>query len=57
VVLFLSETFVLGQPTDRWEIRRCELFDLNALPPELGAGYRRRLQEYGAGQWPYVGRW
>jgi 8-oxo-dGTP pyrophosphatase MutT (NUDIX family) len=57
VVLFLSETFVLGQPTDRWEIQRCESFDLSALPPELGVSYRRRLQEYGARQWPYGGRW
>jgi 8-oxo-dGTP pyrophosphatase MutT (NUDIX family) len=57
IALFLSEDFVLEQPTDRWEIAACELFDLRALPDGLSSGYRRRIGEYFAGDSPYVGRW
>jgi 8-oxo-dGTP pyrophosphatase MutT (NUDIX family) len=57
IALFVSEHFVLEQPTDRWEIAACEFFDLHALPDGLSGGYRRRISEYFAGNAPYVGRW
>jgi ADP-ribose pyrophosphatase YjhB (NUDIX family) len=50
VALFLSEEFEVGQPTDKWEIQSRAAFVLNQLPADLGAGYRRRVNEYLAGQ-------
>ena len=50
VALFLSEDFVLEQPTDQWEIHSCVAFRLDELPTDLGAGYRRRVTEYLAGR-------
>lgn len=57
IVLFLSEDFVLEQPTDRWEIQACAFFDLHALPEGLSGGYRRRIGEYFEGNAPYLERW
>lgn len=45
IALFLSEDFVLEQPTDRWEIQECRSFPLAAIPQGLGPGYRRRIGE------------
>lgn len=57
IALFLSEDFVLEQASDRWEIQSCQTFALEALPPDLGAGYVRRLGDYQENRPPYVQRW
>jgi ADP-ribose pyrophosphatase YjhB (NUDIX family) len=57
VITFYADQFVQEQPTDRWEIAEVRTFPLDALPPGLSAGYRRRIGDYLAGNAPYTGVW
>jgi 8-oxo-dGTP pyrophosphatase MutT (NUDIX family) len=57
VLVFYSEQFQLTEATDRWEIAEVRLFPLDQLPRDLLAGYRRRLDDYQAGQGPYAKAW
>lgn len=49
VALFVSESYRLVQPTDRWEIEGRALFSLEALPPSEDGTLRHRIWEYQAG--------
>ncbi|HUH99177.1 MAG TPA: hypothetical protein VLZ89_17595, partial [Anaerolineales bacterium] len=56
-VLFLCTDFTTGAEHDR-EIAEGRFFPLNALPADLIAGHRRRLEEYQAGlSHPQFGKW
>jgi ADP-ribose pyrophosphatase YjhB (NUDIX family) len=48
IALFLSEDFTVKDKRDS-EIAEKKFFPLDNLPKSLGAGHRRRLQEYQAG--------
>lgn len=57
IAVFYSETFTLQKPTDRWEIAERGTFRLSALPADLSPGCLRRIQDYQAGNGPYMGKW
>jgi ADP-ribose pyrophosphatase YjhB (NUDIX family) len=57
VITFFAHEFVQEQATDRWEIAEARAFPLHELPAGLTAGYRRRIQDYLAGNAPYTGVW
>lgn len=57
VITFYATDFVQEQATDRWEIAEVRAFPLHALPDGLTSGYRRRIQDYLAGNAPYTGVW
>ncbi|HXF60026.1 MAG TPA: NUDIX domain-containing protein [Caldilineaceae bacterium] len=57
VLTFVSRSFRLERPTDRWEIADRAAFPLDDLPADVTAGTRRRIEEYRAGEWPLLGRW
>jgi hypothetical protein len=52
----VCDEFELGGRTDR-EIEAFQFFALDALPPDLSPGTRRRLVEYAAGGTPRLARW
>ncbi len=56
-ILLLSSDFdIVGQPDD--EIADARLFSLDALPEELLAAHRRKVEEYRAGlEQPVLGKW
>ena len=56
-ILFLSTDFTVGRKQDR-EIAEMRWFPLNALPPGLWPGHRKRLEEYLARRNPpQYGEW
>lgn len=57
VLTFVSRSFRLERPSDRWEIADCAAFPLNDLPADVTAGTRRRIEEYRAREWPVLGMW
>lgn len=57
VLTYVSESFRLGTPTDRWEIAECRLYPVDQLPQDATAGTRRRVQEFLTGGGPYSGAW
>lgn len=57
VAIFVSRDFDWRPPARNNEIARAEWFPLDALPPEVSAGTRRRLAEVRQGCRPRAGRW
>jgi 8-oxo-dGTP pyrophosphatase MutT (NUDIX family) len=49
VALFVSESFRLERPTDRWEIEECRAVPLAEIEATMARAMRRRVQEYKAG--------
>ena len=57
IMLFTCTDFTVTGESD-FEIEQCRLFPLEALPVDLAAGHRRRIQEYLAGEThPRFGLW
>jgi ADP-ribose pyrophosphatase YjhB (NUDIX family) len=57
VLTYMSDSFRLETPTDRWEIAEHGLFAVKQLPHDTTAGTRRRIDEFLAGSGPYSGAW
>lgn len=57
VLTYVSESFRLETPTDRWEIAELKLYPIKQLPQGTTAGTRRRVQEFLTGGGPYSGAW
>lgn len=57
IAVFVSEHFEFAQATDRWEISGKAFHALDALPPDLARGCRRRVTEYVRHERVYFGLW
>lgn len=56
ITLFLSRSFSLTGERD-YEIKNCAFFPLDQLPADIGAGSRRRIEEYQQGLSPRFAVW
>ncbi|MEZ4592349.1 MAG: NUDIX domain-containing protein [Chloroflexota bacterium] len=57
IAVFCCQNFTLGQ-TDKAEIRAVQRFPLHQLPADIGAGTRRRIEEFVNGRTqPEAGIW
>jgi 8-oxo-dGTP pyrophosphatase MutT (NUDIX family) len=57
IMTYFCRSYRLEPRSDRWEIAECREFALDALPPDMTAGTRRRIEEYLAGVWPLQRPW
>lgn len=57
VALFVSESYRLEAPTDRWEIEERLVVPLDKLPADTPVSIRRHIQQYRDGSHGLTGEW